>query len=143
MSVDELTQRAKDPATRRLTLIHSSMFILDSSLVGIAFAAGWTPCVGPILASILFHASSTNSILSGIALLAVYSLGLALPFFLVSLELETFLERYQKLRRHFRLISIISGISLIGVGILLMTNYFLTLTAVFNRWFPFLSKFNI
>ena len=73
--MDELTQRAKDSATRRLTLIHSSMFILGSSLVGIAFAAGWTPCIGPILASILFYASTTNSMLSGIALLAVYSLG--------------------------------------------------------------------
>ncbi|HEA64921.1 MAG TPA: cytochrome c biogenesis protein CcdA, partial [Candidatus Aminicenantes bacterium] len=114
-----------------------------SSLVGIAFAAGWTPCIGPILASILFYASTTNSMLSGIALLAVYSLGLGLPFILVSLGLETFLERYQKLRRHLRLISIISGIFLIGVGILLMSNYFLLLTATFNRWFPFLSKFNI
>lgn len=210
MSVDELTQRAKDPATRRLTLIHSLMFILGfslvfillgvsasvagkillkyqlwisriggvfiillglqftglinlhflqrerkvhfkrkpvgylgSSLVGIAFAAGWTPCIGPILASILFYASSTGSVSSGVGLLAVYSLGLALPFILVSLGLETFLERYQKLKRHLRSVSMISGIFLIGIGILLITNYFLILTAAFDRWFPFLSKFNI
>ena len=128
---------------RKLHLKEKPMGYLGSSLVGIAFAAGWTPCIGPILASILFYASTTNSMLSGIALLAVYSLGLGLPFILVSLGLETFLERYQKLRRHLRLISIISGIFLIGVGILLMSNYFLLLTATFNRWFPFLSKFNI
>jgi cytochrome c-type biogenesis protein len=67
--------------------------------------------------------------LSGIALLGVYSAGLALPFFLVSLGLEAFLERYRKLKRHLRLISIISGIFLIVVGILLMINYFLILTA--------------
>ena len=128
---------------RKLHLKEKPMGYFGSSLVGIAFAAGWTPCIGPILASILFYASTTNSMLSGIALLAVYSLGLGLPFILVSLGLETFLERYQKLRRHLRLISIISGIFLIGVGILLMSNYFLLLTATFNRWFPFLSKFNI
>ena len=116
---------------------------LGSSLVGVVFAAGWTPCIGPILASILFYASTTNSIFSGIALLTAYSAGLALPFFLVSLGLEAFLERYQRLKRHLRLISIISGILLIGVGILLVTDYFLILTAVFNKWFPFLSKFNI
>ncbi|MFQ6066975.1 MAG: cytochrome c biogenesis CcdA family protein [bacterium] len=113
-----------------------------SSLVGVVFAAGWTPCIGPILASILFYASLTNSMWSGITLLAVYSAGFALPFFLVSLGLEVFLERYQKLKTHLRLISIISGIFLIGVGILLMTNYFLILTASLNRWFPFLSRFS-
>lgn len=128
---------------RKLHLKKKPRGYLGSSLVGVAFAAGWTPCIGPILASILFYASTTNSMLSGIALLAVYSLGLALPFFLVSLGLEAFLERYQKLRRHLRLISIISGIFLIAIGILLMTNYFLILTASFNRWLPFLSRFNI
>ncbi len=128
---------------RKLHLKEKPMGYLGSSLVGIAFAAGWTPCIGPILASILFYASTINSMLSGIALLAVYSLGLALPFFLVSLGLEIFLERYQKFKRQLRLISMISGIFLIGAGILLMTNYFLILTAIFNRWFPFLSKFNI
>jgi len=116
---------------------------LGSFLVGVVFAAGWTPCIGPILASILFYASTTNSIFSGITLLAIYSAGFALPFFLVSLGLEAFMERYQKLKRHLRLISIISGVFLIGVGILLMTNYFSILTVAFNRWFPFLSKLNI
>jgi cytochrome c-type biogenesis protein len=115
---------------------------LGSSLVGIAFAAGWTPCIGPILAAILFYASLTNSMWSGIALLGVYSVGFALPFFLVSLGLEAFLERYRKLKRHLRLISVISGIFLIVVGILLLTNHFLILTASLNRWLPFLSRFS-
>lgn len=128
---------------RKFHLREKPMGYLGSSLVGVTFAAGWTPCIGPILASILFYASTTNSISSGIALLATYSAGLALPFFLASLGLETFLERYQKLKRHLRLISLISGIFLIGVGILLVTNYFLILTAAFNRWFPFLSRFSI
>lgn len=105
---------------------------LGSSLVGVAFAAGWTPCIGPILASILFYASTTNSMFSGIALLGVYSVGFALPFFFLSLGLETFLERYKKLKRHLRWVSIISGLFLIGVGILLMTNYFFILTPSFN-----------
>ncbi len=105
---------------------------LGSSLVGVAFAAGWTPCIGPILASILFYASTANSMLSGIALLGVYSVGFALPFFFLSLGLETFLERYKKLKRHLRWVSIISGLFLIGVGILLITNYFFILTPSFN-----------
>lgn len=105
---------------------------LGSSLVGVAFAAGWTPCIGPILASILFYASTTNSMFSGIALLGVYSVGFALPFFFLSLGLETFLERYKKLKRHLRWVSIISGLFLIGVGILLITNYFFILTPSFN-----------
>ncbi len=105
---------------------------LGSSLVGVAFAAGWTPCIGPILASILFYASTANSMLSGIALLGVYSVGFALPFFFLSLGLETFLERYKKLKRHLKWVSIISGLFLIGVGILLITNYFFILTPSFN-----------
>jgi len=127
---------------RKFHLKEKPMGYLGSSLVGVAFAAGWTPCIGPILASILFYASATNSMLSGIALLAVYSVGFALPFFLVSLGLEAFLEGYQKLKKHLQLISLISGIFLVGVGILLMTNYFLILTASFNRWLSFLSRFS-
>jgi len=127
---------------RKFHLKEKPMGYLGSSLVGVAFAAGWTPCIGPILASILFYASLTNSMWSGIALLGVYSAGFALPFFLVSLGLEAFLQRYGKLKKHLRLISTISGIFLIGVGILLLTNYFFILTASLNRWFPFLSRFS-
>ncbi len=128
---------------RKLHLKEKPMGYLGSSLVGITFAAGWTPCIGPILASILFYASTTSSISSGIALLAVYSAGFALPFFFASWGLESFLKRYQRFKKYLRGISVISGMFLIGVGILLMTNYFLILTAFFNRWFPFLSIFNI
>ncbi len=128
---------------RKLHLKEKPMGYLGSSLVGITFAAGWTPCIGPILASILFYASTTSSISSGIALLAVYSAGFALPFFFASWGLESFLKRYQRFKKCLRGVSVISGVFLIGVGILLMTNYFLLLTAFFNRWFPFLSIFNI
>ena len=109
---------------------------LGSSLVGVVFAAGWTPCIGPILASILFYASTTNSMFSGMALLGVYSVGFALPFFLLSLGLEAFLERYKRLKKHLRWISIISGLFLIGVGILLMTNYFFILTPSLGSSLP-------
>jgi len=110
---------------------------LGSFLVGVVFAAGWTPCIGPILASILLYASTAESLLSGIALLGVYSAGLALPFLLISLALGSFLERYKKLRKHLRWISVVGGLFLIGAGILLMTDYFFTLTAVFSRWLSF------
>ena len=107
---------------------------LGSLLVGVVFAAGWTPCIGPILASILLYASTADSLLSGITLLAAYSVGFAIPFLLISLGLGKFLERYKRLKKHMRWVSIIGGLFLIGVGILIMTDYFFVLTATFNRW---------
>ncbi len=110
---------------------------LGSFLVGIVFAVGWSPCIGPILGAILFYAASKNSVVLGISLLATYSLGLAIPFFLSSLALEVFLEHYGKLRKHLRLVSLISGGLLVVVGVLLATNYFALLSQGFNRWLSF------
>jgi len=91
-------------------------------LVGMTFAAGWTPCIGPILGTILLYASSQGSAFYGFKLLAVYSLGLALPFFVSSLAINSFLSYSKRLMRYMRVIMIASGLLLILFGILLLTN---------------------
>ncbi len=98
--------------------------LIGSFLTGITFAAGWTPCIGPILATILLYASSTGSVTKGIILLAFYSLGLALPFFFAGLAINTFLGASGWIKRHLRVINIISGSLLIIVGIAMILGGF-------------------
>lgn len=97
---------------------------LSSFIFGTTFAFGWTPCVGPILGSILFLASSTATVSRGAFLLAIFSLGLAIPFLAVALGIGSVLEYLSKLSRVMNAISIIGGIFLIFLGILLLTNKF-------------------
>ncbi len=111
---------------------------VGSFFVGVGFAAGWTPCIGPILASILFVAGTSETIGLGILLLVVYSLGLAVPFFLTSLGINTFLKYFDRFKKHLRVVSIVSGVFLIFMGLLIYTNYFAIFTAYLNAWFPFL-----
>ncbi len=106
--------------------------------VGIGFAAGWTPCIGPILASILFVAGTSDTLGKGILLLVVYSLGLAVPFFLTSLGINTFLKYFDRFKKHMRAVSVLSGVFLIAMGLLIYTNYFAIFTGYLNTWFPFL-----
>ncbi len=91
-------------------------------LIGIAFALGWTPCIGPILGAILGIAGSQTQVSSGILLLAVYSLGLAIPFFLTALLMDKIFVHFRKLQKHMQKISIISGVFMIVIGILIFTN---------------------
>ena len=105
---------------RKVHLRTGTIGLWGTPLVGAAFAAGWTPCVGPILGSILFYASTTTSMWKGVSLLAVYSAGLAVPFLLTALALGAFLQRYARLRRHMRVVSLVSGLLLIGIGLLLI-----------------------
>lgn len=95
---------------------------LRSMLMGSAFSLGWTPCVGPILGGILTMAAASQTAWEGVYLLAVYSLGLGLPFIAVGLALGTALPVIRWLRRRSTVISIISGILLIAVGILMLTD---------------------
>ena len=108
--------------------------ILGSVLVGVTFAAGWTPCIGPILASILIYASTAKTVGTGILLLSVYSLGLGVPFFIASLTLNSFLSASKGIRKHLRTIEVASGVILILFGILLVTD-------LFPRFVSFLSRF--
>lgn len=99
-------------------------------VIGMTFAAGWTPCIGPILGSILVYASAKGSAVYGVKLLSVYSLGLAVPFLLCSLAFNTFLTYSKKLSRYMRVIMIVSGLILIAFGVLLLTNQVAELSAL-------------
>ena len=109
--------------------------ILGSFLIGVGFAAGWTPCIGPILAAILMMAASYDTLFQGVFLLIVYSLGLAIPFFLTSIGITTFLKHFNRLKRHMRIVSIVTGSLLIVTGVLIYFNYFAILTGYLNSLF--------
>lgn len=93
-----------------------------SFLMGMAFAAGWTPCVGPILSSILVYATSMETISKGIFLLVFYSLGLAVPFILTALAIDSLSAKIRNLGKYLKIISVISGVLMIVMGILIFTN---------------------
>ncbi len=97
---------------------------LGSFLVGATFSLGWTPCVGPILSSILILSSTAGEVKQGAALLLSYSLGLGAPFFLSSVLINNFLAYFGRIKRYLRVISVISGIFLVIVGLLILTGYF-------------------
>ncbi|KPK42110.1 MAG: cytochrome C biogenesis protein [Omnitrophica WOR_2 bacterium SM23_29] len=97
---------------------------LGSFLVGATFSLGWTPCVGPILSSILILSSTADEIGKGVVLLLSYSLGLGLPFFLSSLLINNFLAYFNKVKGYLRAISIISGLFIIIIGVMILTNSF-------------------
>jgi cytochrome c-type biogenesis protein len=106
-------------------------------VIGFAFAFGWTPCVGPILAVILGFAAAQDSVVKGILLLAVYSLGLAVPFLLTSLGIERFLKFYSRFRSHMHALEVASGALLIVLGGLLVFGRFTLLSS----YFSFLNRF--
>jgi cytochrome c-type biogenesis protein len=97
-------------------------------LVGAAFALGWTPCVGPILSSILILASTRGSAMSGFWLLLAYSLGLGLPFIATSLFINWFLRFFNFIKKYYAVIEIVSGMLLILVGLLVITDGFSKIT---------------
>ncbi len=124
-------------ADKRLHNVKGGSTAWGAFVIGFAFAFGWTPCVGPILAVILGFAAAQDSITKGILLLTIYSLGLAVPFLLTSLGIERFLNFYGRFRRHMHALEIASGGLLIALGVLLVIGRF-TLLA---RYFSFLSRF--
>jgi cytochrome c-type biogenesis protein len=114
---------------RRVHIQDQPVGYLGSLLVGVAFGAGWTPCIGPILGSILLYADSQASVGQGIVLLLFYSLGLAVPFLLAAFAVERFIEWFQRYRRHMPLVTKLSGVFLVLVGVLLGTGSFSRLAA--------------
>ena len=104
--------------------------------VGMAFGAGWTPCIGPILGAILTFAASQDGMWTGVGLLTVYSLGLAIPFLLASLALDSFLQAFKKFRRYLHAVEIGSGVLLIVLGLLLLTGSFTILSGWLNQYTP-------
>jgi cytochrome c-type biogenesis protein len=106
-----------------------------SILVGFAFAAGWTPCIGPILASILMIAATEDQIHHGMILLFSYSLGLGTPFFISSLALHKFLILFNRFKKMIRIFEIVTGVFLIVVGILVFTNSLTTISRYITVFF--------
>ncbi|MCA9471381.1 MAG: cytochrome c biogenesis protein CcdA [Nitrospirales bacterium] len=106
---------------------------IGSFLVGTAFAAGWTPCVGPVLGGILAYASTTESMRDGIVLLTSYSVGLGLPFFLAAFGVDRFLTHFKKIRHYLGGISIVSGMLMVAIGVMLYTNGVTMLTSFLER----------
>ena len=117
---------------KRFNVNRKPVGVLSTFLVGLAFAAGWTPCIGPILAAILVIASNQESSAQGVILLASYSLGLGIPFFLTAIALNTFFNFFSWLKRYYRQIEYASAALLIVLGIMVITNQFTRLASYFN-----------
>jgi len=104
-----------------------------SLLIGATFAAGWTPCVGPVLSTILLYASTTETLADGVILLAFYSVGLGLPLFVAALGVDRFLVRFKHVREYERPMSAVSGLFLIGFGLMIYNDSLALLTSFFER----------
>lgn len=105
-------------------------------LVGIAFAFGWTPCIGPILAGIFAVAASRDTVGDGVQLLATYSAGLAVPFFATALMINRFFAAVAKIRRHYHKIELVSGALLVIIGVLIFTNRFTVIAQWLTPYLP-------
>jgi cytochrome c-type biogenesis protein len=121
----------------RLHSIKGSSTLIGAFVIGFAFAFGWTPCLGPILTAILALASEQDTLMKGVLLLGVYSLGLAVPFLLTSLLMERFLKFYSRFRSHMHALEVASGGLLIALGILLVMGRF----TLISSWLSFLNRF--
>ncbi len=120
----------------RVHLADKPVGYLGTVLVGIAFGAGWTPCIGPVLGGILTLAATRGTVAEGMGLLGVYSLGLAVPFLVATLLLERFLAGFGRFRRWLPWVSRASGALLIAMGLLLITGSFTVLSGMLARWTP-------
>jgi cytochrome c-type biogenesis protein len=122
---------------KRLHQVQGGSTVGGAFLIGFAFAFGWTPCVGPILAVILGFAAYQDSLLKGVALLAVYSAGLAVPFLLTAFGVERFLRFYARFRSHMHALEVGSGALLIVLGALLVFRRF----TIISSYLSFLNRF--
>lgn len=121
---------------RRVHLADKPVGYLGTVLVGLAFGAGWTPCIGPILGAILTYAGSEASLPRGVALLTAYSSGLAIPFIVSAIAVDRFHLFFQKFRRQMLVGQRIAGALMILVGILMITNQFTILAGYLQRFTP-------
>ncbi len=121
---------------RRFHLNDKPLGYLGTILVGVAFGAGWTPCLGPIISGILMIAGSEASVGRGVALLSAYSMGLAVPFLLSALLLERFFSFFERFRSKLGMVNRIAGILLIVVGVMLLTGWFQTLAGYMEKITP-------
>src|SRR5512135_2423305 len=114
--------------------------LVGAYVVGLAFAFGWTPCIGPILGAIILYASQQETVAQGVVLLSAYSAGLGIPFLLSALAVNWFFKASGGLRRSMRAVEVASGVLLVGVGLLLVTDRLTVIAAWFSRLFPALTR---
>ncbi|MCC6245781.1 MAG: cytochrome c biogenesis protein CcdA [Gemmatimonadaceae bacterium] len=127
---------------RRVHLSDKPIGFLGTILVGIAFGAGWTPCLGPTLGAILLLAANESELAKGIGMLSAYSAGLAVPFLIAALGVERFLAFFQKFKHNLGRINQIAGVLLIVVGVLMLVGWFQRLAAMLQAYTPeFLLKY--
>lgn len=112
--------------------------VFGALLVGVAFAFGWTPCIGPILGGIITLAAAKETVSEGVVLLATYSAGLGVPFLLTALAINRFFAFTARIRRHYRLIEVVSGGLLVTIGVLIFTGQ---LTVIVRYLQPYLPVF--
>lgn len=122
---------------KRMHNVRPTRGALGAVLLGLVFAFGWSPCVGPILGAILGMAMQQDTAGQGAFLLSVYSMGLAVPFLMTSFGLNRFLAFYSRFKRHFRTLEIVSGVLVLGIGFLIVTNQM----AAMNQYFQWMSDF--
>jgi cytochrome c-type biogenesis protein len=120
----------------RLQVEQKPVGYLGSALVGMAFGAGWTPCIGPVLGAILGLAATSQDLSRGLLLLGVYSAGLAVPFLIAAAALDAFLDWFQRFRRYLPWVMRVSGALLIFVGILMATGEFTRLAGWLQQFTP-------
>ncbi len=121
---------------RRVHLADKPVGYLGSVLVGIAFGAGWTPCIGPILGTILVFTSTSDDLGRGMALLGAYSLGLAIPFILAAVAMQHFLGFFARFKERMVMFTRVAGVLTVILGLLLMTNYFTILASYLQGMTP-------
>ena len=114
--------------------------LFGAYVVGIAFAFGWTPCIGPVLGAILAVAAGEDSVSQGVSLLLVYSLGLGIPFILAALAIKPFMRAMQRFRGHLTVVEKVLGGFLVLTGILFLTNSMTLIAAWMLELFPGLAS---
>jgi len=121
---------------RRVQVEQKPVGYLGSALVGMAFGAGWTPCIGPVRGAILGLAATSHDLARGVLLLAVYSAGLAVPFLVAAVALDSFLGWFQRFRRYLPWVMRVTGVLLIFVGGLMVTGEFTRLAGWLQQFTP-------
>lgn len=114
--------------------------VFGSLVAGLAFAFGWTPCIGPILAGILTVAAHQETVDKGILLLSSYSAGLGIPFLLTGVSLTAFQKVFNVIKHQFRKIEIVGGVLLVIVGVLIFANMLTIISGYLLKWFPVLGE---
>ena len=121
---------------RRVHLADKPVGYLGTVLVGMAFGAGWTPCIGPILGSILIYTSSEANLQKGLGLLFAYSMGLAVPFLAAAFAVDRFVELFARYRGLMVWVNRVGGVVLVAIGVLLVTNFFTLIASYLQALTP-------